>query len=325
VQSATVRVRSGTLGDDVHPSEEHARRHAEEASGGYTPVRDLAVQGGRQRARDYVSANGVCAICIGTIAKRALEVHYQPIVDLHSGGVIGVEALARFAHRPVRPPDAWFLEASSVGLGIELEVVALELALQQMHRLPPEIYMSLNVSVEALMSDAFQEILEDVPAERIVLEVTEHIPIDDYAAFGKSIEGLRSEGVRLAVDDAGAGFASLRHVVDFQPEIIKLDIGLIRGIDADPARQALARALLTFARETYDATVVAEGIETAGELEMLRQLGCPQGQGFLLGRPARLSLRLPVPAVGDLLSIPDGALTPALTSQSLNRYLAALR
>ncbi len=211
-----------------------------------------------------------------------------------------------------------------MGLGIELEVVALELALQQMHRLPSEIYMSLNVSVEALMSDAFREILEDVPAERIVLEVTEHIPIDDYAAFGESVEGLRSEGVRLAVDDAGAGFASLRHVVDFQPEIIKLDIGLIRGIDADPARQALARALLTFARETYDATVVAEGIETAGELEMLRRLGCPQGQGFLLGRPERLSVGLSVPAIGDLLSFPDDTLDPALSSRSLHRYLAAL-
>jgi len=260
-----------------------------------------------------------------TIAKKALEVHYQPIVDLQTGGVIGVEALARFAHRPVRPPDAWFLEAASVGLGINLEVVALELALQQLHRLPLGIYLSVNVSVEALMSDAFREILEEVPAERIVLEVTEHIPIDDYTAIGRCLESLRSKGVRLAVDDAGAGFSSLRHVIDLQPEIIKLDIGLIRGIDADPARQALARALLAFARETYDATVVAEGIETVGELEVLRQLGCPQGQGFLLGRPERLSLEFPLPVVGALPSFRGAIPAPAPSSRSLRDDLVALR
>ena len=259
-----------------------------------------------------------------TIAKKALEVHYQPIVDLQSGGVIGVEALARFAHRPVRPPDVWFLEAASVGLGINLEVVALELALQQLHRLPPGIYLSVNVSVDALMSDAFREILGSVPAERIVLEVTEHIPIDDYAAIGSCMQSLRSNGVRLAVDDAGAGFSSLRHIVDLQPEIIKLDIGLIRGIDADPARQALARALLSFARETYHATVIAEGIETVGELEVLRRLGCPQGQGFLLGRPERLSHELPVPMVGDLLSFPEAIRSPVLSSRSFHGSLTAL-
>lgn len=258
-----------------------------------------------------------------TIAKKALEVHYQPIVDLHTGGVIGVEALARFAHPPVRPPDVWFLEAASVGLGVNLEVVALELALQQLHRLPLGIYLSVNVSVEALMSDTFREILEDVPAERIVLEVTEHIPIDDYTAIGKCLQSLRSKGVRLAVDDAGAGLSSLRHVVDLQPEIIKLDIGLIRGID-DPARQALARALLAFARETYEATVVAEGIETVGELEVLRRLGCPQGQGFLLGRPERLSLELPVPVAGDFSSLPEAILAPVLSSRSFRDHLVAL-
>jgi EAL domain-containing protein (putative c-di-GMP-specific phosphodiesterase class I) len=135
---------------------------------------------------------------------------------------------------------------------------------------------------------------------------------------------LRSKGVRLAVDDAGAGFSSLRHVVDLQPEIIKLDIGLIRGVDADPARQALARALLAFARETFDATVVAEGIETVGELEMLRRLGCPQGQGFLLGRPERLSLESLVPVVGDLLSFPEAVPSPVLSSRSFHGYPAAL-
>ncbi len=240
-----------------------------------------------------------------TIAERALEVHFQPIVNLQSGGVVGVEALARFALPPVRPPDEWFLEAASLGLGVDLEVTALGLALEQLCRLPAELYMTLNVSAEAIMSDRLREILAGVPAERVVLELTERIPVDDYPAMMENLEGLRSSGVRLAVDDAGAGIASLRHVLDLRPEIIKLDIGLIRGIDTDPARQALAVALVSFARETHQAAIVAEGIETEGELEVLRQLGCPLGQGFLLGRPERLTVDLPVDAIGAVDAVHD--------------------
>ncbi len=236
-----------------------------------------------------------------TISERALQVLFQPILNLQSGGVVGVEALARFERPPVRPPDEWFLEAASVGLGIDLEITALTLALEHLHRLPVGLYMALNVSAEALMSARLREILADVPAERVVLELTEHNPIDDYPEIVASIQDLRSSGVRLAVDDAGAGIASLRHVLDLQPEIIKLDIGLIRGIDTDPARQALAAALLMFARETYQSSIVAEGIETLGELEVLRRLGCPLGQGFLLGRPERLTVEFPIDAVADLV------------------------
>ncbi len=222
---------------------------------------------------------------------------FQPIFDLRSGGVVGVEALARFARPPIRPPDVWFTEAASIGLGVDLEIIALNLALERLSRLPVGLYLSLNASVETIASKRFRELLNDVPQERIVLELTEHTPIDDYASFKESLEKLRSQGVRLAVDDAGAGFSSLRHVLDLQPEVIKLDIGLIRGIDRDPARQALGRALITFAKEAYDASIVAEGIETMGELQVLRDLGCPCGQGFYLGRPERLHQDLLVPAV----------------------------
>ncbi len=240
-----------------------------------------------------------------TIANRALETHFQPIVDLSTGQAVGAEALARFAQLPVRPPDAWFADAASVGLGIELELTALDLALEQLHRLPPGLYLSLNASVETIMSDQFRATLADVPAERIVLELTEHTPVVDYLAFQQSVQHLRSQGVRLAVDDAGAGFSSFRHILNLKPDVIKLDIGLTRGIDRDPARQALGRALLTFGLETYNATIVAEGIETRGELTMLRSLGCPIGQGFFLGRPRRLAYQRQLQDVSKPQVVPE--------------------
>jgi EAL domain-containing protein (putative c-di-GMP-specific phosphodiesterase class I) len=224
-----------------------------------------------------------------TIANRSLETHFQPIVDLRSGVAVGTEALSRFDQELFQTPDLWFAEAADLGLGIELELTAVDMALEQLHSLPSSQYLSLNASVETIMSDSFREILSDVPAERIVLELTEHTPITDYDAFARSIGELRSNGVRLAVDDAGSGFSSFVHILNLKPDIIKLDIALTRGIDKDPARQALGRALLTFGLEAYRNTIVAEGIETEGELAMLRSLGCRIGQGFLLGRPRRMA------------------------------------
>jgi EAL domain-containing protein (putative c-di-GMP-specific phosphodiesterase class I) len=240
-----------------------------------------------------------------TIANRNWEMHFQPIVDLKSGDAIGTEALSRFADRSTRAPDEWFAEAAEVGLGIELEVAALDSALEQLPQLPSNLYLSLNASVETIMSDDFAARIGDVPAERIVLELTEHTEVGDYANFGRGLESLRSQGVRLAVDDTGAGFASLQHVLNLQPDVIKLDVGLTRGIDRDPARRALGRALLTFGLDAYDASIVAEGIETEGELEVLRALGCPCGQGFYLGRPGRISQIRSVPHSHHLHVVAD--------------------
>ncbi len=217
-----------------------------------------------------------------------MEIHFQPIVDLRSGNPLGTEALSRFTAEPGRPPDLWFAEAASVGLGTELEIAAIDLALAQMDRLPAHVYMSINASVETILSPQFRESLSAAQAERVVLEVTEHTPIADYGAFTTSISDLRSRGVRIAVDDAGSGYAGFGHLLDLKPDIIKLDITLTRGIDRDPARQALGRALLRFGFESYETTMVAEGIETNEELTTLRSLGCPLGQGFVLGRPGRL-------------------------------------
>jgi len=231
-----------------------------------------------------------------TISHRTLETHFQPIVNLKSGGAVGTEALARFVQPPFRPPDVWFAEAASVGLGVELELIALELALEQLHRLPSGLYLSLNASVETILSEQFRSSLTGAPAERIVLELTEHTEVTDYLSFERSIQQLRSQGVRLAVDDAGAGFASFRHILNLQPDVIKLDIGLTRGIDSDPARRALGRALLSFGMDAYNASIVAEGIETKDEFNTLRALGFSAGQGFYLGRPSRLPLQRPTVA-----------------------------
>jgi EAL domain-containing protein (putative c-di-GMP-specific phosphodiesterase class I) len=238
-----------------------------------------------------------------TIANHAFETLLQPIVDLRSGGAVGVEALARFAHRPIRPPDVWFDEAAILGLGVELEMAALHVALEQLRRLPSGLYLSLNASVETIMSEKFQTSMEDVSAERIVLELTEHHEVHDYSLFEQAVRNLRSKGVRLAVDDAGSGYSSFRHILNLHPDIIKLDIGLIRGIDGDPARRALGSALLTFGLDAYNASIVAEGIETEGEFRTLRGLGCPFGQGYYLGRPGRL--RAPRPVTSQPLWHPE--------------------
>lgn len=233
-----------------------------------------------------------------TRANRSLQTVFQPIVDLRTGRPVGAEALARFDVAPFRPPDQWFAEAAEVGLGLQLEVTALRSALEQLRYLPSGLYLSLNASPMAMASQELRDAVANVPAERVVLELTEHTGVEDYARFGTAIDDLRSRGARLAVDDAGAGFASLLHILNLRPDVIKLDIGLVRGIDADPARRALGSALLHFGFDAYRAAMIAEGIETQGEFDTLRALGCGFGQGFYLGRPGRLSQPPPRVATG---------------------------
>ena len=161
--------------------------------------------------------------------------------------------------------------------------------------MPPGTYLSLNVSPQTVMSPLLSDLLATLPCEGIVLEVTEHVGIDDYDALTDALGRLRSWGLRIAIDDAGSGYASLRHILNIRPDIIKLDIALTRAIDSDPARQALAIALVSF-RQDIDAVLVAEGIETLAELEALVRLGLRHGQGYYLGRPAALPRREPVPS-----------------------------
>jgi EAL domain-containing protein (putative c-di-GMP-specific phosphodiesterase class I)/ActR/RegA family two-component response regulator len=219
--------------------------------------------------------------------EAAVQIVFQPICALDTLEPRGYEALARFPGPPQRGPEHWFREASEVGLSIQLELVAVERALAHLAELPDDVYMSVNVSPATVVSAPFKRVLAESPAERIVLEITEHAPISDYDTFNAGLAGVRALGARLAIDDAGAGFASLRHILRLEPEFIKLDITLIAAIESDRSQQALAAGIISFA-DGIGATVVAEGIEHVEALEALRGLGVPYGQGFHLGRPAGL-------------------------------------
>jgi diguanylate cyclase (GGDEF)-like protein/PAS domain S-box-containing protein len=221
------------------------------------------------------------------LSNDALTIVYQPICDVGQGRIVGFEALSRFAAEPKRTPDVWYAEAASVGLGIELEIRAIEKALAGLDALPPDVYVSLNASPETLISGELERVLERAPHERIVLEITEHNFINEYLAVDDMLRPLRALGVRVAVDDAGAGYASFRHILQLAPDLIKLDMSITRAIDSNSSCRALASALLRFALETKS-VLVAEGVETAAELQTLQSLGVTHVQGYLLGRPAPL-------------------------------------
>jgi EAL domain-containing protein (putative c-di-GMP-specific phosphodiesterase class I) len=209
---------------------------------------------------------------------------FQPIFNLRDGSVSGVEALARFGGPASPPPDVWFAQAHRVGLGIELEVALVEAALAELGRLPGNIMMAVNAGPEALASGRIAAALQGVDASRIVVELTEHAAVEDYPHLSDCLAGLRETGVRLAIDDAGAGFASLMHILKLAPDFIKLDRELISGIDRDPVRRSLAESLMRFADDT-GATLIAEGVETATELLALSDMGISHAQGFFLARP----------------------------------------
>lgn len=210
---------------------------------------------------------------------------FQPIVELGTGRVVGVEALARFPHAGNGAPDGWFADAAEVGLGVELELSAVRAALLELDRFPSDIYLALNVSPQAVSAPALRDILNNCDGSRVLLELTEQSDVHDYDRLVAALDDLQCLGARLAVDDTGAGFASLQRIINLKPNVIKLDRALVTGIDADPARRALASAMLAFGRE-IGATVVAEGIENARENTVVRRLGVRYGQGFHLGRPS---------------------------------------
>jgi len=216
-----------------------------------------------------------------------VSICFQPIFEVRTRRAVGMEALARFDGDPSRTPDVWFNEASRLGLAIELEMLAGRLATAQLPALPAGVDLFLNFSPETIVSGELARLFDDVPAERVVVEVTEHAPIGDYALLTRQIDALRRRGARVAVDDIGAGYASLQHILELNPDVLKLHVGLCRSIDSDGARQFLARGLASFAQSIW-AKVVAEGIETAEELETVEQLGITCAQGYYLGRPAPL-------------------------------------
>jgi EAL domain-containing protein (putative c-di-GMP-specific phosphodiesterase class I) len=215
---------------------------------------------------------------------RAFHSVFQPIIDLEDHHIVGYEALTRFSDGT--PPDVRFADATRLGLGEDFELAAVEAALAEAKRLPDGAFVSLNVSPQVAL-EATARLRNHVSGtdRQIVLELTEHVPITDYLPLRDAIANLGN--VQIAVDDAGAGYASMRHILELRPAFAKLDVSLVRGIDGDDLRQAMAAGIQYYALRT-GCRLVAEGVETEQEANALRDLGVDLAQGYLFGRPERL-------------------------------------
>jgi EAL domain-containing protein (putative c-di-GMP-specific phosphodiesterase class I) len=216
--------------------------------------------------------------------KRQYTTVFQPIFNILENRVVGFEALARFQSTPYRPPNEWFDDAATVGLLEELECTMRRDALGHLEKLAPNTYLSLNVTPLTVLGQGFADSFSSFPLNRLVLEITEHDCVEDYEKIVQALEPLRQKGVRLAVDDAGAGYASFRHILKLKPDIIKLDRSLIQHIDSSSDHRTLAIALVQFS-QNVGSQVIAEGVETPEELSALRNLGVKLAQGHLLGQP----------------------------------------
>jgi EAL domain-containing protein (putative c-di-GMP-specific phosphodiesterase class I) len=209
---------------------------------------------------------------------------FQPIVDTRRGVVAGYEALARFDAEPFLPPDAWFAAAARYHVGAQLEARALLNALEARPTLPSNCFLSVNVSPHLLGSDEINSVLHGRDLRGVVVELTEHVPYGTDPLLLRQIATLRAAGAMIALDDAGSGYSGLQQLLAIRPEIVKLDRALIAGADQDEAKLALIRRLGEFSGQ-LDAWLLAEGVETVGELNAFSRLGVPLVQGWLLGRP----------------------------------------
>lgn len=225
---------------------------------------------------------------------QALTMVFQPIADLATGRIVGVEALARFSGDPPRSPDVWFAEAERVGMAVDLQLLAIQLAIEALEQLPPAVFLAVNLTPGVVLDPGRRLLRMAEPVlGRLVLELTEQLPVEDYDALNAAIAPFREGGGRLAVDDTGAGYAGLQHLIALTPDVVKLDLSLTRGVDRDPARRALASALVQFGGDT-GAHIVAEGVETTPELVALRSLAVPWAQGYRIARPRPLGDVVPM-------------------------------
>lgn len=247
-------------------------------------VRLLAALTGRYLEREAARSERraqAAADVLEVLAVGRVQTVFQPIIDLRSGRPAGWEGLRRF---PSGRPDEWFARAADAGLAVPLELTALEEAVRHVPDLPEGAYLAVNLSPATLVSPQFEARATDLPLHRLVIELTEQTEVSCYSALADRVRWLRERGGRIAVDDAGAGYAGLERIVTISPDILKLDAHLTRGVVDDPARQAGAAAMSWFA-ERIGAKLVAEGVEDADELEALRGLGVSFVQGFHTGRP----------------------------------------
>jgi PAS domain S-box-containing protein len=246
--------------------------------------RDVAANSEAGLARDHI-------LC--TIANKAFRPVFQPIAELGLDEVVGYEALTRFDDGA--DPQTVFAQAASVGLGTQLEIATLEACLAASSGLAQSTWLNLNASPDLIMSgEPLMRLIRGFN-RHLVIEVTEHAAILDYPAFRAAVAALGPD-VELAVDDAGVGFASLRHILELSPAFVKLDRWLVTDLQKDHARQAMIAGLRHFAQAT-GCRLIAEGIEFEHELAVLRSLGIGLGQGYHVGRPLTVDqVRVPRPS-----------------------------
>jgi EAL domain-containing protein (putative c-di-GMP-specific phosphodiesterase class I) len=250
-------------------------------------VRGLAEQLHREET-ESIELQARTALITAAMVGDGRSIVYQPIVELEDHSVVGMEALSRFnLTESDWTVDRWFAVAAKIGLGAELELACARTALSDLDMIPLDRFISVNLSHRAAESEGFLELLDAVEADRVVVELTEHEAVEDYDRLMAAVAQVRDRGTRVAIDDAGAGFASLRHILRIEPDIIKLDISLTRDVHAHRPQRALAAALVSFADE-LGMSVIAEGVERQEEQDTLIELGVRLGQGYFMGRPAPL-------------------------------------
>lgn len=247
---------------------------------------------GRQQLEDQVDWPGAFA----RLAQdpQGLRLRFQAVVDLHKGRVTGYETLSRFSGPPDLGPDAWFAAAEELGFAHALDALVVRRALMARPQLPHNCFLTVNVGPRSLVHpDFLKEVLQFGSLAGVTIEVTEHESVDDYDRFMSAVRHLRENGASFAVDDAGAGYSSLQHILAMRPEFVKIDRVFVDGIDRDPAKLALVEAVGALVGK-LDAWVIAEGIERREELTELLRLGVPLAQGYLLARPQEGFAPLPL-------------------------------
>ncbi|WP_407341612.1 EAL domain-containing protein [Pengzhenrongella phosphoraccumulans] len=227
---------------------------------------------------------------------------FQPITSFDTGQVHGYEALARF---PVHGPDFWFPEAGHVGLLKELELHAIALGLEGLDHTRSDQYISVNLSAQTLLDPALLDLIGFDAGPRVVIELTEHTPVEVYADVVAALTVLRFRGVRLAIDDFGTGYGSLNHVVLLSADLVKIDRSLVSGIADDPILTSLVAAMVAFTA-AMGISLLAEGVETSSEATCLRNLGVELAQGWLFGRPGDLRSIPRHASAGELSTAPRG-------------------
>lgn len=206
----------------------------------------------------------------------------QPIVSLDNGGVVGYEALARFAGDI--STERLFMQASELGLGAELEAIALQQGLALLRFLPHGFVLHVNVSPTYLGMSEIDGILLTARLDRVVIELTEHIPVSETGQLRRRLGVYKSLGARIALDDAGAGYGGLELMYELEPDMIKIDRFLISDIDHSDSKSAVVATLVASAKRK-GIKVVAEGLESAAEFDAASRLGIDFGQGYWIAKP----------------------------------------